>query len=697
MTKNITTLKNKRFLFIVLALFCSFLFFVSSFFGVGVASADVVTEDNKYYYTGSNFYVPLTYGSTVNMVNFECDLYPYERSILIGDESLRRNLVMPVFSAFSDVKTLPYAVEYGGETYLPDNDGSLSFSNYDRYVNYDSNNLPVDVTSSSQLTDNTYAEKIVYLVDNQIGGGATPMSLSFNDYFNFTSSLDSSFVVTLNGETLSHNETRIYDGDIIHITTLNSYYALVINGIEINSCTLYSQDNSVIDTFYYSEDIVLTSVRKNTAFSLDITIEIQSSLPENSLRGTWRFNDVLDLPVAYEGKYMPVNYAFLFDDIMNGSMSEKGFYFNDSNMPEAYPGLSSVWCNSGGYIHYNTFYGAENSSGFVKGWRSDDYKTFRFVGNTISSSLIYDWVTSNAFSLDSPEEITYTIPKGYYIVKDNPTLPTERLNIIFQLQDGEAIESIFTGNNNSLAYTPFNNDSYIVYNPTTGWTNSYKRIWVLANDVILNESAYQWFTENVSLYQPVERNTIKFQSQLGFNANVVSVQFTHDLGLSFDGYTTIENKVIYTDSNGYKFIITFYSDFDNVEVQNIISRFAFENRTYYLGNALNGDGNYQLGYDEGYSEGYDKGFILGNEQFTTETQDAIDSAYNSGKTYGESLGYSKGWQDATDNEFTAGNFFSKVMSIFDVKIFGAFSMSEVFVVVLGLSLVIIVLKIFAGG
>ena len=49
MMKNITTLKNKRFLFIVLAFFCSFLFLVSSFFGV-TAHADVVTDDNKYYY-----------------------------------------------------------------------------------------------------------------------------------------------------------------------------------------------------------------------------------------------------------------------------------------------------------------------------------------------------------------------------------------------------------------------------------------------------------------------------------------------------------------------------------------------------------------------------------------------------------------------------------------------------------------------
>ena len=588
MKKNFMNSKNKRFAFLVLSLF--FVVFFSFAYIVPVARADVVVEDNKYYYTGSNFYVPLTYGDTVNMVNFECDLYPYERDIIIGDESLRRNLVLPLFSAFSDVKSLPYAVEYDGETHLPSNDGSLGISRYDRYVNYDSNNLPVDVTSLSQLTDNTYAEKVVYLVDNQSGGGATPLSVSDE-------------LQTLSSDKVIKAGHYTFNSDIIYPVSNNELKQLI-----------------------------------NFKFRVDASSSSRT------------YNEIIFGDTSYGG-------------IM--------YSYNDG-----------VWNSS---IVYR------NSSG----WVSDYYRIVDVLEDTLVSEDFYTLFTANT-NYDEVNAPTYTIPKGYYIVKDNPTLPPERLDIIFQLQSGQAIESIYTGNNDSLAYKPYNNDSYLVYNPATGWTDSNKRIWILANDIILNESAYQWFIENVSLYQPVERNTIKFATQLGFNSNVVSVQFTHDIGLSFDSATVIENKVIYTDANGFKYIITFYSDFDSSTV-NLLNRYAFENRTYYIGNALNGDGNYQLGYDEGYQLGYEKGLYLGSDFNEQDRQREIQQAYDRGYASGENFGYNKGWQEAQDNEFTAGNFFSKTLDIFEVDIFGPISIADIFIIVIGLTLVVIVLKIFAGG
>lgn len=581
MTKNISVMKNKRFVTLVLSLF--FIVLCISTYIVPVANADVVVEDNKYYYTGSNFYVPLTYGSTVNMVNFECDLYLYERDIIIGDESLRRNLVLPLFSAFSDVKSLPYAVEYDGETHLPSNDGSLGVSRYDRYVNYDSNNLPVEVSSISELSDNTYAEKTVYLVDNQSGNNPTPLSV--------------------------------------------------------------------------------------------VTQEVTKTIPA----GTYTFIQNPNLSVVIDAD----------------------FYFVVTNLPATfYREYGEISVSLGGISYISLFDPDEDiNAHFYGSWQlydGYDVRTITLETPQNVSSAFYDWFIDNTNN-DEVNPPTYTVPKGYYIVNANPTLPTERLDIIFMLQDGEAIESIFTGNNNSLAYTPYNNDSYIVYNPTTGWTDSSKRVWVLPYDIILNESAYQWFTENVSLYQPAERNTIKFATQLGFNADVISVQFTHDIGLSFDSATTIENKVIYTDSNGFKCVITFYSNFDNLTVSNILSRYAFENRTYYLGGALNGDGNYQLGYDEGYQLGYEKGLYLGSDFNEQDRLRELEQAYNDGKTAGENVGYNKGWQDAQNNEFTAGNFFSKTLDIFEVNIFGPISIADIFIIVIGLTLVVIVLKIFAGG
>lgn len=524
------------------------------------AHADVVVEDNKYYYTGSNFYVPLTYGDTVNMVNFECDLYPYERSILIGDESLRRNLIMPVFSAFSDVKTLPYAVEYGGETYLPDNDGSLSFSNYDRYVNYDSNNLPVDVTSLSQLTDNTYAEKIVYLVDNQSGNNPTPISLS--------------------------EISRIPAGTYVFKETI-SYFS-------------WAEEYGYEELYFSSNGTSYESMGD------------------------------------YDGDYDRFEYA-----IKDTSTRTSFAYDFDTNT-----------------------------------WYNEAYRTIHLETTQVVNGEFYEWFTANVVSFDAPD-LTYTVPKGYYIVNANPTLPTERLDIIFQLQDGQAIESIFTGNNDSLAYTPYNNDSYIVYNSTTGWTNLYKRIWILANDIILNESAYQWFTENVSLYQPVERNTIKFATQFGFNSNVVSVQFTHDIGLSFDSAIVIENKVIYTAANGFKYIITFYSNFDSSTV-NLLNRYAFENRTYYLENALYGDGNYQLGYDNGYNDGIDSALedFIYTDAFEYEARfafyDRFIAEYKSSAEFRNEIANAK-WAGALEERENENNYnFVTVLSAMYNAPLGAF-------------------------
>ena len=60
-------------------------------------------------------------------------------------------------------------------------------------------------------------------------------------------------------------------------------------------------------------------------------------------------------------------------------------------------------------------------------------------------------------------------------------------------------------------------------------------------------------------------------------------------------------------------------------------------------------------------------------------------------------GYDLGYAEGSGTVITAGTFFEKVFDILDVKIFGIASLTDLLMIVLGVSLTLAVLKIFAGG
>lgn len=92
---------------------------------------------------------------------------------------------------------------------------------------------------------------------------------------------------------------------------------------------------------------------------------------------------------------------------------------------------------------------------------------------------------------------------------------------------------------------------------------------------------------------------------------------------------------------------------------------------------------FDSGYNDGYSNGRSDGFDLGKSS-------AESSAYDNG--YNDGFNFAIKGQD-----FSAGSFFTKVLSILDVKLFGFISLGDIFKIVVAVGLVILSLKLFAGG
>lgn len=114
--------------------------------------------------------------------------------------------------------------------------------------------------------------------------------------------------------------------------------------------------------------------------------------------------------------------------------------------------------------------------------------------------------------------------------------------------------------------------------------------------------------------------------------------------------------------------------------------FLMKNRTYYLTGDISDSDIYQEGFQDGLIQ---------------NAQDEYDKGYEAGKEAYEGSGYNKGYADGleagSDGVGSLGWFFQNALSVLDVKIFGFVSLGDLFKLVVGVSLVLILLKIFAGG
>lgn len=131
-------------------------------------------------------------------------------------------------------------------------------------------------------------------------------------------------------------------------------------------------------------------------------------------------------------------------------------------------------------------------------------------------------------------------------------------------------------------------------------------------------------TRSISVYVRAEN---------GYNSNVYSVFLgkSHTSDACPDGNSGKDLlNVVYTCSNGSKLTFSF----------TVATNFNYNDRTYYLSNALTDDQLYQSGYNQGNTDGYDSGYTQG-------TSDGYTNGYNAG--YG--AGTNHGIETASDYSF----------------------------------------------
>ena len=200
-------------------------------------------------------------------------------------------------------------------------------------------------------------------------------------------------------------------------------------------------------------------------------------------------------------------------------------------------------------------------------------------------------------------------------------------------------------------------------------------------------------------------SAISYSFDTAFDCVVSSVTLSSSVLTSIDGLSAsvAVNTLKYIDEYGKSFTVNFYSCEPFGIAPN--ESYLWNTRTYYYNFTSSGDDAYQDGYNagydkgvtDGYNEGYDDGYDKGYDDGVINGNGGYDSGYNVGYNDGYDDGYDVGYNDGSNNELTSANFFRKVFSIFDVKIFGFMSLGDIFKIVFVLGIGVWALKVFAGG
>lgn len=160
-----------------------------------------------------------------------------------------------------------------------------------------------------------------------------------------------------------------------------------------------------------------------------------------------------------------------------------------------------------------------------------------------------------------------------------------------------------------------------------------------------------------------------------------NVRFTSSDGVLYSGVYDSSTEELYpVDSNGSRVSI-------------IVSKINI-----WFGGA--GDNLYDFnlvirsnGYGQGYEAGYNNAISINDDYYNNGYNRGVSEGYDNGYEKGYNVGYAEG----VEGQLTAGGFFSRVLDILDVKIFGFISIADILMVSVGAMLVLLALKIFAGG
>ena len=193
--------------------------------------------------------------------------------------------------------------------------------------------------------------------------------------------------------------------------------------------------------------------------------------------------------------------------------------------------------------------------------------------------------------------------------------------------------------------------------------------------------------------------------QYGFSSDVVKVRLFGEAVYPADyGSNNVmyRNHLLYTDTKGYTCDIVFtsyvYKGATNSNNYIDVNRddLIFDDRTYFFTTSFSDDESYQLGLAEGEKnkEIYGDNRV---EQALRDWEASISSRLLQARNEGIAEGKQIGYQEGVGTDFGLERFLTSALSALDVPIFGKFSIGQLFALIVGVSLVFIILKIFAGG
>lgn len=172
---------------------------------------------------------------------------------------------------------------------------------------------------------------------------------------------------------------------------------------------------------------------------------------------------------------------------------------------------------------------------------------------------------------------------------------------------------------------------------------------------------------------------------------------------SYGGYGLYRIKMPYnyvryydTNNNYLEIAIPYFSQWE-VYFAPLVK---YDLRTYYLSEYVSDTDSYELGKAAGIIEGEAnkaaaiKAAVNAN---SVEWAGIIDERVAAELELAKDVVYNEGFQAGANKTFGWGMFMSSTLDVLNIPIFGEFGLGDMFMVVFGVGLVIIVLKIFAGG
>lgn len=256
----------------------------------------------------------------------------------------------------------------------------------------------------------------------------------------------------------------------------------------------------------------------------------------------------------------------------------------------------------------------------------------------------------------------------------------------------------------------------VTENPYFRFVDGYNDGYIVVRNSTINSTLF-----GVPIYRA--QSILRFiRSSESFNADIYKIDIGHRLDMKYQSFIFMPD---YTSAAVQSRIdlavnyIRYYSrNGEWLEVQIPIdnregrwnSYYLYDNRTYYvpgynLSDTPSGDeGDTSESYWNGYNDGVFDGeankeaaISAAINQNDKKWAGIVDERVSTALEAVKDTVFQEGFQAGASSEFGFGMFMTSVLDVLNIPIFGSFGLGDMFMVVFGVGIVLVVLKIFAGG